>query len=53
MALVRTARGEGQTLAQMQEGKVLAKYDAMGKGFIPTRDFIALIDSELARAGER
>jgi len=53
VALVRTARGEGQTLAQMQEGKVLAEYDAMGKGFIPTRDFIALIDSELARAGER
>jgi cyclase len=52
VARVRAARREGKTLSQMQEGNVLAEYDAMGKGFIPTRDFLALIDSELERAGE-
>jgi len=45
---VRAARSEGQTLAQMQQGNVLGEYDALGQGFVPTRDFIALIDSELA-----
>jgi glyoxylase-like metal-dependent hydrolase (beta-lactamase superfamily II) len=53
VARVRAARRGGQTLAQMQEGGVLAEYDAMGRGFIPTRDFLALVDSELERAGER
>ncbi len=48
--LVRAARREGRTLAEMQQTNVLGKYDALGQGFIPTRDFIALIDSELERA---
>jgi glyoxylase-like metal-dependent hydrolase (beta-lactamase superfamily II) len=51
--LVRAARREGRTLAEMQQTNVLGKYDALGQGFIPTRDFIALIDSELERAPAR
>jgi cyclase len=47
---VRSARREGRTLAQMQQENVLGAYDALGQGFVPTRDFIALIDSELERA---
>ena len=50
---VRAARREGRTLAEMQQLDVLAVHDAMGQGFVPTRDFIALIDAELDRAGER
>jgi cyclase len=50
---VRAARREGRTLAQMQQTNVLGEYDALGQGFIPTRDFLALIDSELDRAPAR
>jgi glyoxylase-like metal-dependent hydrolase (beta-lactamase superfamily II) len=50
---VRAARREGRTLAEMQQQGVLAEYDALGLGFVPTREFIALIDAELERAGER
>jgi cyclase len=53
VALVRAARLEGQALAQMQEQGVLAEYDALGQGFIPTRDFLALVYSELERAAAR
>lgn len=49
VARVRAARREGQTLAQMQQRNVLAEYDAFGQDFVPTRDFIALIHSELER----
>ena len=41
------ARKEGKTLAQMKQENVLAKYDALGQGFIKTPDFIELIYNEL------
>ena len=53
VARIRAARREGQTLAQMQERNVLAEYDALGQGFVPTRDFIALVHSELERSFPR
>ena len=36
-----------KTLAQIQEAKVLAKYDDMGKGFIKTDLFVETIFKEL------
>jgi hypothetical protein len=44
--LVDAARKAGKSLAQKAEG-VLAKYDALGQGFVKTSDFIELIDNEL------
>jgi glyoxylase-like metal-dependent hydrolase (beta-lactamase superfamily II) len=50
--LVETAMNEGQTLEQMQAENVLAPYDELGRGFVKTADFIALIHNELSgRAG--
>ena len=48
IALVDAARKQGKTLAQMKEEKVLAKYDALGQGFIKTADFTEVIYNELA-----
>ncbi len=53
VARVRAARAEGQTLAEMQERNVLAEYDTLGKAFVPTRDFIALVHSELGGTSSR
>ena len=36
-------------LEQMKQENVLAKYDALGQGFVKTADFIELIYNELAR----
>jgi cyclase len=48
VSLVDTARKQGKTVAQVQEAKVLQKYDALGQGFVKTNDFVALIYNELA-----
>jgi glyoxylase-like metal-dependent hydrolase (beta-lactamase superfamily II) len=48
IALVEAARKQGKTLAQMKQENVLAKYDALGQGFIKTPDFIEVIYNELA-----
>jgi glyoxylase-like metal-dependent hydrolase (beta-lactamase superfamily II) len=48
IALVDAARKQGKTLAQVKEEKVLAKYDALGQGFIKTADFTEVIYNELA-----
>jgi glyoxylase-like metal-dependent hydrolase (beta-lactamase superfamily II) len=47
IALVDAARAQGKTLAQMKQENVLAKYDALGQGFVKTPDFIELIYNEL------
>ncbi len=39
---------QGKTLAQMKQANVLAKYDALGQGFVKTPDFIELIYNELS-----
>ena len=44
---IEAARRAGQSLEQMQEAGVLADYDALGQGFIKTRDFVAQIHAEL------
>ena len=40
----------GQSLQQMQEAGVLAKYDHLGKGSIKTASFVELIYNELRGA---
>jgi glyoxylase-like metal-dependent hydrolase (beta-lactamase superfamily II) len=45
--LVEQAMKKGQSLQQMQEGGVLAKYDHLGKGFVKTASFVELIYNEL------
>jgi glyoxylase-like metal-dependent hydrolase (beta-lactamase superfamily II) len=50
IGLVDAARKQGKTLAQMKQENVLAKYDALGQGFIKTPDFIELIYNELSGA---
>ena len=50
ISLVEAARKQGKTLAQMKQDNVLAKYDALGQGFIKTPDFIELIYNELSGA---
>jgi len=52
VAQVDAARRAGKSLAQMQQENVLREYDALGQGFIKTRDFIAQIHGELAHASE-
>ena len=47
IGLVEAARKAGKTLAQMKQENVLAKYDALGQGFVKTPDFIELIYNEL------
>ena len=47
IGLVDAARKAGKTLAQMKQENVLAKYDALGQGFVKTPDFIELIYNEL------
>ncbi|HEY5908493.1 MAG TPA: MBL fold metallo-hydrolase [Vicinamibacteria bacterium] len=47
IALVDTARKAGKSLAQMKQENVLAKYDALGQGFVKTADFTELIYNEL------
>lgn len=48
IALVQAAAKQGQSLAQMQQQNVLAKYEELGKGFVKTVDFIELIYNELS-----
>jgi glyoxylase-like metal-dependent hydrolase (beta-lactamase superfamily II) len=50
VARVDAARRAGKSLAQMQQENVLAPHDALGQGFIKTRDWIAQIHGELERA---
>ena len=45
--LVGLAMKNGQTLQQMQEAGVLAKYDHLGKGFVKTASFVEVIYNEL------
>jgi glyoxylase-like metal-dependent hydrolase (beta-lactamase superfamily II) len=45
--LVEQAMQKGQSLQQLQEGGVLAKYDHLGKGFVKTASFVELIYNEL------
>jgi glyoxylase-like metal-dependent hydrolase (beta-lactamase superfamily II) len=47
VALVSAAKKNGQTLAQMKDAKVLAKYEELGKGFVKTDGFVELIFNEL------
>jgi cyclase len=47
VALVSAAMQAGKTLQQMQDEKVLAKYDALGQGFIKTASFVELIHNQL------
>ena len=47
LKLVDQAMKNGQSLQQMQEAGVLAKYDHLGKGFIKTASFVELIYNEL------
>ena len=47
VALVRAARTQHKTLEQAKAAKVLAKYDALGQGFVKTDAFIELIYNEL------
>jgi cyclase len=52
VALVGAGVKQGTSLAALQQGKVLAKYDALGHDFIKTDDFVATIYNELtAKAG--
>ena len=53
IGLVDAARKQGKTLAQMKQENVLAKYDALGQGFIKTPDFIELIFNELSGAAQK
>jgi cyclase len=53
IALVEAARKQGKTLAQMKQENVLAKYDALGQGFVKTADFIEVIYNELEGAPKR
>ena len=48
VSLVDAARKKGMTADQMKSGKVLAKYEELGKGFVKTDGFIDLIDKELS-----
>ena len=48
IGLVQAAMKQGKTLAQMKQVNVLAKYDALGQGFVKTPDFIELIYNELS-----
>jgi glyoxylase-like metal-dependent hydrolase (beta-lactamase superfamily II) len=50
--LVERAMKQGQSLQQMQEAGVLAKYDHLGKGFIKTASFVELIYNELHGTGQ-
>jgi glyoxylase-like metal-dependent hydrolase (beta-lactamase superfamily II) len=45
--LVRAARKKGLTLEQAKANHVLAKYDALGQGFVKTDDFLELVYREL------
>jgi len=45
--LVSEAKKAGKTIEQMKSENVLAKYDALGKGFIKTPDFTEQIAREL------
>jgi cyclase len=47
VALVRAAKTQGKTLQQMKTEGVLAKYDALGQGFVKTAAFAELIFNEL------
>jgi glyoxylase-like metal-dependent hydrolase (beta-lactamase superfamily II) len=47
VSLVESAMKEGRTLEQMKADNVLAKYDALGQGFVKTANFIELIHNEL------
>lgn len=47
VGLVRAALKQGKTLEQMKAEKVLAKYDALGQGFVKTAAFTELIYNEL------
>jgi len=51
VARVDAARRAGKSLAQMQRENVLAEYDALGKGFIKTPEWIAQIHGELESGG--
>jgi glyoxylase-like metal-dependent hydrolase (beta-lactamase superfamily II) len=53
VARIDAARRAGKSLAEMQQENVLAAHDALGQGFIKTRDWIAQIHAELeAEASE-
>jgi glyoxylase-like metal-dependent hydrolase (beta-lactamase superfamily II) len=47
VSLVEAALKQGRTLEQMKADNVLAKYDALGQGFVKTPAFIELIYNEL------
>jgi glyoxylase-like metal-dependent hydrolase (beta-lactamase superfamily II) len=51
VALVDAARRQGKTLAQVQDARVLQKYEPLGQGFVKTNDFAALIYRELEGGG--
>lgn len=53
VSLVDAVRKQGRTLAQVQDAKVLQKYDALGQGFVKTNDFTALIYNELAGEAQK
>jgi glyoxylase-like metal-dependent hydrolase (beta-lactamase superfamily II) len=48
-ALVEQAAKEGKTAAQMKDDHLLAKYAAMGKGFIKTEAWIDVLYGEVTR----
>jgi glyoxylase-like metal-dependent hydrolase (beta-lactamase superfamily II) len=50
VALVDAARKAGKTLEQVLQAHVLEKYEPLGKGFVKTNDFTALIYKELEGA---
>lgn len=50
--LVEQAARDGQSLQQMREAGVLAKYDHLGQGFIKTASFVELIYNELGGASQ-
>jgi cyclase len=47
VALVQAAMKQGRTLEQMKADNVLAKYDALGQGFVKTAGFTEVIYDEL------
>jgi glyoxylase-like metal-dependent hydrolase (beta-lactamase superfamily II) len=47
VALVQAAMKQGRSLEQMKAENVLARYDALGQGFVKTPAFIELIHNEL------
>jgi glyoxylase-like metal-dependent hydrolase (beta-lactamase superfamily II) len=53
ISIVDAGRKKGMTLAQMKQENILAKYDALGKGFIKTADFTELIFNELSGAAPK